>query len=50
MKNYEVKVIYMYTDTVEVKAENKEDAKAYAVEIADEQCSHLHDVIVTEIN
>ncbi len=49
MNKYRVKVKYIYADTVEVEAENKEQAEELAVEQAEEQCDVLHNVEVTEL-
>ena len=49
MKKYKVVVEYIYSDTLEVFAENKEQAEELALDEATEQCDRLHDVKVTEI-
>ena len=49
MKKYKVVVEYIYSDTVEVEAENKKKAEELALEEAVEQCETLHDVKVTQI-
>ena len=49
MKKYRVVVQYIYSDTLEVEAENKEQAEELALENAIEQCVSLHDVRVEEI-
>lgn len=48
MTRYKVKVIYKYSDTIDVEAESKEEAEKIALEECNEQCEILYDVIVTE--
>ena len=43
MPTYRVKVTYKYSDTVEVEAENREEAMALAPEQADERFECLYD-------
>jgi hypothetical protein len=50
MNKYKVKVIYKYSDTVEVEAKNPEDAIKAANLIADEDFESFYDAEVEEIN
>jgi hypothetical protein len=49
MKKYRVKLIFRYTDTVEVEAENSEEAVGRALDECNEQYECLEDSRVTEI-
>ncbi len=46
---YKVKLIFLYTDTVEVEADNKKDAVDKATDNCEEQYECFYDAEVSEI-
>ncbi len=49
MKKYRVRLRFIYSDTVEVEAENEKEAEREAIKVCDEQCECLDSADIEEI-